>query len=225
MEFQSQPPAKIVLRLQESPGEYLEVTAAFAKQPDIVREALLEAIRHVQLHSSDITLLQIEAVFRSTLQNTWKEPKVLRPVLEACRQGKLKSRTESLFFEHGEEYGVVALCAATKHDDHRLFREIDALRDEELIRLIKNVNKIPKKASIVEFIEEFGRTPSRSFYPGGVFTDGPHRWNCTRSASPIDKTSIAKERCATIFHPRFKLLLMFKGILRLQEIRDPKAPQ
>lgn len=91
----------------------------------------------------------------------------MRLVLEACRQGKVKNQTERLFFEHGEEYRVVALSIATKQNDHRLFREIDPLLDEALIKLVKNVKRIPKKATIVKFIEYFANSPSMLFSPGG----------------------------------------------------------
>jgi len=145
------------------------VAAAFAKRPQVVRDALLEAIRHVQLRTTDINLLRIESAFHSTLKKPWKEPKNLRPVLEACRQRKLKSKTESLFFEHGEESGVVALCVATNQDDHKLFREIDPLPDDELIKLVRNVQTIPKRAALVEFVEEFVQSPK------GIVSDPPPR--------------------------------------------------
>lgn len=163
--MQPQSPVEIVLRLQESPNEDLDVASAFAKHPDVVRQALLEAVRHVKLRSIEITLLQIENAFRSAVDQPWAEPKILRPVLEACRQGKVKSRPEKLFFEHGKEYGVVLLCLATKSDGHRLFREIDRLKDEELIRLIKHVNNIPKKALILGVVAEFvGTSRMYSFH-------------------------------------------------------------
>ena len=157
-----------VLRLQDHPMKIWTWLQRLRRLPDFVREALLEAIRHVQLQSTDITLLWIENVFQSTLKKPWKEPKILRPVLEACRQGKLKGRTECLFYEHGKEYAIVALCAATKADGHRLFREIDLLGDEELIRLIGNIKKIPKKATIIEFIEDFVLKPGRCLPPAAL---------------------------------------------------------
>ena len=172
METRIQSPVQIVMRLQQSPNDDLDVAAAFAKQPDVVREALLDAIRIVQLPAIDIALLRIEDAFRSALKQPWKEPKLLRPVLEACRQGKVKSRTEKLFYQHGEGYGVVALCLATKSDGHRLFRDIDSLEDEELIKLIDNVQKIKKKAAIVEYIEEFMQAPSTNFFSIGSLLIG-----------------------------------------------------
>jgi hypothetical protein len=66
--MQSQSPAKIILRLQEWPDEDLDVAEAFAKRPDEVRDALLQAIRQVELPRTDITLLGIENVFHSTLK-------------------------------------------------------------------------------------------------------------------------------------------------------------
>ena len=163
METSFRSPVKIVLRLQDSLDEDLEVDAAFAKSPDVVRDALLEAVRHVELRRTDITLLRIENAFQSVLKTTWQEPKHLRPVLEACRQGKVRNRTERLFFEHGKEYGVVALSVATRQDDHKLFRDIDPLLDDELIKLVENVKRIPKRAVIVEFIEEFLKSPGMLF--------------------------------------------------------------
>ncbi|PVH75967.1 hypothetical protein DL98DRAFT_574728 [Cadophora sp. DSE1049] len=159
MEMQSSSPARVVFRFENSPDEDLEVAAAFAQRPDAVRDALLEALRHVQLRSIDITLLRIEDVFRSTLKEKWREPRILRPVLEACRQGKLNSRTESLFFEYGKEYGVVALSVATREDGYKLFREIDALSDDELVKLVNAVETIPKRPAILEFIQEFVQSP------------------------------------------------------------------
>ena len=170
-----QSPVKIVLRLEQSTDEDLDVAEAFAKQPTIVREALLDAIRLVQIQSIDITFLQIENVFRSALKEPWNEPKGLEPILEACRQDKVESRTEKLFYEHGKEYGVAALCLATASNDHRLLREIDSLQDEEIIRLVKNVQKVKKKAALVEFIDEFLQTPSTYFFPSSLLTNRPHR--------------------------------------------------
>lgn len=56
-------PIKIVLRLRRSPNEDLDVAEAFAKQPDVVREGLLEAISLVPLQPVDITLLRILEAF------------------------------------------------------------------------------------------------------------------------------------------------------------------
>jgi hypothetical protein len=95
-------------------------------------------------------------------------------VLEACRQGKLKKKTEGLFYEYGGEYGVVALSVATR-PDARLFREIDPLPAEELIKLVQNVIRIPQKATIVEFIEEFVQSPSMLFSPCGSSSNTPNR--------------------------------------------------
>jgi hypothetical protein len=107
----------------------------------------------------DITLLRIQNEFLSALEKPWKEPHCLQRVLESCRQGKIKNRTECLFLEHGKEYGIVVLGIGTKDDDHRLFRDIDPLPDKELIRLIENIKRFLKKASIVVFLDEFAQTP------------------------------------------------------------------
>ena len=161
VEVQLTPSAGIVL-IQNSPNQYLEVATAFAQRPDVVRDALLEALRHVQLRSIDITLLRIEYVFRSTLEKPWKESKTFRPVLEACRQGKLKSRTEQFFYNYGKEFGVVALGVATREDDHKLFRDIDLLSDDELVKLVNAVQLLPKRSAILGFIEDFVDSPGAS---------------------------------------------------------------
>lgn len=145
--------------MQKTADEDLSVNAAFAKQPEVVRDALLQAICQVPLRRVDITLLQIQNEFLSALEKPWKEPRGLQLVLESCRQGKIKHRTECLFLEHGKEYGIVVLGIGTKDDDHRLFRDIDPLPDEDLLRLIKNVQAFPVKASIVEYLEAFARSP------------------------------------------------------------------
>jgi hypothetical protein len=175
MALQPRTPFKVFLRVQESPDEDLSVDAAFAKQPDAVRDALLEAIRLVPLRSTDITLLRIENTFLSALKRPWKEPHGLRLVLESCRQGKIENRTERLFLKHGKEYGIVVLGVGTKQDDHRLFRDIDPLPEEDLIRLIENVQRFPKKASITAFLEEFAQSPLGMSFSLNVFSATEHK--------------------------------------------------
>lgn len=60
--------AKVILRLQEAPNEDLSVNTAFVKQPKVVQDALLEAIRQVPLRSINITLLRIQNEFLSALE-------------------------------------------------------------------------------------------------------------------------------------------------------------
>lgn len=159
MTSQHPAPVQVILRLPKSPDEDLSVDAAFAQHPQAVRDALVEAILHVSLRSADIALLRIGNAFQSALKRPWKEPYGLRLVLESCRQGKIENRTERLFLKHGGEYSIVVLGIGTKEEDHRLFRDIDALSDDDLTRLIRYVQNLPKKASIVGFLEEIAQSP------------------------------------------------------------------
>ena len=59
MTLQPRMPVEVYLRLQETPDQYLNVETAFAKQPEGVYDALLEAICLVPLRSTHITLLGI----------------------------------------------------------------------------------------------------------------------------------------------------------------------
>lgn len=139
---------------QEQLDEDLDVIAAFAKNPNAVRDALCEAICHVALPPSEFKLLSIASSFRSALQKPWEGYKPLRGVLEACRQKKYGRPTERLFHEHSQEAGVVALGLVAKHQN-KLIDEIDALSEAESIKLAKLVKRIPKKAVIHEFIDGF----------------------------------------------------------------------
>lgn len=135
------------------------MASALAIQPDAVRDALLDAIRHTEPSSTDISLLHIEEEFRSALALRWREPTNLRLVLESCRQSKIENRTERLFFEYGGDWGIVLLGLGTKQNRHRLFREIDLLPDDALIKLVKNVTSLPKTFSADEFLKEFAKSP------------------------------------------------------------------
>lgn len=130
------------------------MASALAIQPDAVRNALLDAIRS----STDISLLHIEEEFRSALALRWREPTNLRLVLESCRQSKIENRTERLFFNYGGYWGIVLLGLATKQNRHRLFREIDSLPDDALIKLVQNVKNLPKTLSANEYLKEFAKS-------------------------------------------------------------------
>jgi hypothetical protein len=193
-------PFKVFLRAQESP-EDLNVDAALAKHPDAVRYALLEAIRLVPLQSTDITLLRIENTLLSALKRPWKEPHGLRLILESCRQGKIEHRTERLFLKHGKEYGIVVLSVGTKQDDHRLFRDIDPLPDDELIRLVENVQRFPKKASIVAFLDEFAQTPPGMTFPLNGLAATKHRQKMLpRIYLPSSQGLEAEEKVLTTYY-------------------------
>jgi len=75
----------------------------------------------------------------------------------------------------------VALCLAAKPNGHTLLREIDALQDEDIIKLVNNVKKISKRSAIADFIEEFKGTPSRPRMRRKV--NNPHTED-SRSSSP-----------------------------------------
>ncbi|KAI9745912.1 MAG: hypothetical protein M1818_000593 [Claussenomyces sp. TS43310] len=154
--MQSQSPVEIIVRLPEGPNEGLDLATAFKRQPDKVRDALLEAIRQIGLRSADVELLKIHVAFESAQKNRFSEPRDLRPVLEACREGKLKDSTEGLFYEYREEYGIVALSTASRIDN-RLLRDIDQLPVEDRIKLIHDI-RIPEKAAISDFVDDFKKT-------------------------------------------------------------------
>ena len=147
---------RLNFRLQERPDEVLDLATAFSKQPDEVRAALLDAIRQVELRSIDIELLRIENIFRLKLitqdsrQDSayWRAPTLLRPVLEACRQGKIKARTERFFYEYAQEEGIIKLAIATNGENNTLHRDLDALSDEDLIRLVQSVKKIVPRSGL-----------------------------------------------------------------------------
>jgi len=135
-----------------------DVAAAYKSRPDDVRDQLLQAIRHVELRQSDILLLQIESKFRSALKAPWKESKNLKIILEACRQGKIDSHTEGLFYQHGKTYAVIALAIASKPDP-RIFYDIESLAYEDKVKLVCNITTNPQRATITEFIEDFDNAP------------------------------------------------------------------
>lgn len=149
------------------------MAVASAKQPSLVRDALLKAIRRVPLRRIDLTLLRIEHELQTALDLPWGEPSKLRLVLESCRQENVLNRTERLFFKHGGAFAIVVLGVATrrdvgrrtKYDGRGLLRDIDLLADEEIIQLAKNIQEFPKTAAIVAFLENFARSPSGAVGP------------------------------------------------------------
>jgi hypothetical protein len=156
----SQPSVQITLRFQGS-EENLDVAGAFAKQPDEVRVAILDAVRLIQPPETDINLLKIESNFWYSLKemnNKWVEPKVLQSVFDACRQGHLKDKTEGRFHEVGGAAAVIALAVATTGRRMTLLRFIDALPKEELAELIDHVNKMPKGDSIAELAAKYNES-------------------------------------------------------------------
>ncbi|KFY67301.1 hypothetical protein V497_00414 [Pseudogymnoascus sp. VKM F-4516 (FW-969)] len=141
--------------------ENLDVAGAFAKQPDEVRVAILDAVRLIQPPETDINLLKIESNFWYSLKemnNKWVEPKVLQSVFDACRQGHLKDKTEGRFHEVGGAAAVIALAVATTGRRMTLLRFIDALPKEELAELIDHVNKMPKGDSIAELAAKYNES-------------------------------------------------------------------
>ena len=146
-------PLHVFIRLQESPNQFLDVAAASIKQPTFVRDALLKAIRLVQLRPIDLQLLQIEHELQNAFNSPWKKPTRLQHVLESCRRKSIKG-TESLFYEEGGDFAVAMLGIATrydvglttKHDGRRLLAEIDTLSNEEKTELIKNILWSTKKS-------------------------------------------------------------------------------
>ena len=156
--MQSLRPISVFLRFYGSPAEDLDVATALTRQADAVREVLLNAIRLVPLSDTDITLLWIESQFQSALKSRWREPHNLRLVLASCHQGKIVNRTERLFFQHGKDWGIVLLGLGTRANGHRLFREIDTLSDEALIKLVENVTRFSKTIAINTFLEEIGKS-------------------------------------------------------------------
>lgn len=156
----SQPSVQITLRFQGS-EEDLDVAGAFAKRPDEVRVAILDAVRLIKPREKDINLLTVESNFRHSLEeeeDKWVEPKVLRSVLDACRQGHLKDKTEGRFYELGGAAAVIALCVATNRRNLVLLRLIDALAKEELNGLIDHVNKLPKGDAIAALAAKYNRS-------------------------------------------------------------------
>lgn len=152
-----QPPVQIILRFQGN-EEDLDVLGAFAKHPDVVCDAILDAVRLIKPRKNDITLLAIESDFWDSLEGLkepWGQPRVLQLVLDACRQGCLGGTTECDFYEQGGVADVVALAVATARQKSSLLRRIDALPKKELTRLIRHVNKMPKGAVVAKHEETF----------------------------------------------------------------------
>ncbi|KFY80218.1 hypothetical protein V499_00892 [Pseudogymnoascus sp. VKM F-103] len=155
--FQSTP--KLILRLHDSSGNDFDVAEAFSTHPSDVRDALLEAIREVELRQADISMLQIEYLFKIILPY-WKEVKTLGPVLEACHNGSVNSAIEALFYKHGGDFGVVAL-ALVANKDPKIFSQIDELEEKEQTKLIQNVVKNNRQTERVAcFIRDFNKSPS-----------------------------------------------------------------
>ncbi len=143
---------KLRFAFQEQFDEDLDVIAALAKNPDAVRDALCEAICQVALPPSQFKLLRIANSFQSALQEPFDGYKPLRGVLKACRQNNYGHSTERFFHKHAQDAGVVALGLVAKHQN-KLFEEIDALAESELIKLAKLVKCIPRRAVIQEIID------------------------------------------------------------------------
>ncbi|KFY31509.1 hypothetical protein V493_01038 [Pseudogymnoascus sp. VKM F-4281 (FW-2241)] len=155
----SQPPVQLIIRFQGN-EEDLDVAEAFAQRPKDVREAILDAVRLTKPPKNEMNLLAIESSFWYSLEKvkeTWGEPRVFRSVLDACRQGCLKDKTEGLFYDLGGAADVIALAVATVRHKNTLHRSIDALPVEELRRLIDHVHKIPKGAVIDELAARYMR--------------------------------------------------------------------
>jgi hypothetical protein len=143
---------KLIFRFQEGPDEDLDVAEAFSKNPDAVRDVLGEAICQVELPASEFELLRIVRAFQSALQAPWSGYRPLGPILEACRQENYGHNTERIFHQHAQEEGVVALGLVAKYQN-QLINAIDALPEARSIRLARLVKSIPKKQSVLDFIE------------------------------------------------------------------------
>jgi hypothetical protein len=155
----SQRPVQIIIRIQGI-EEDLDIAEAFAERPKDVRDAILDAVRLIKPPKNDMNLLAIESSFWYRLENLeekWGEPKILRSVFDACRQGSLQDTTEGRFYDIGGAAGVIALAVATIRHKNTLHRLIDALPIEELNQLIYHVNKIPKGAVIHELAARYMR--------------------------------------------------------------------
>jgi hypothetical protein len=149
MRMEVHSPVRLTFRLQKRPDEVLDLATAFSKQPDEVRAALLDAIRQVELRSIDIELLRIENMFRLKLiTQDWRAPNSLWAVLEACSHGKFNARSARFFYESDQEEGIIKLAIATNGEDNTLHRDLDALSDEDLIRLVQSVKKIVPKSGL-----------------------------------------------------------------------------
>jgi hypothetical protein len=167
--MESQPPG-VFIKLQESPDEYVDVGAASVKRPTAVRDALLRAIRFVQLRPNDLKLLRLEVELQAAFSSPWKKPTILQPVLESCRQGLVTERTEILFYEYGGDLTIAILGIATrvdhglrtKHDGRGLLREIDTLSDEEKTELVKNLVQSTQesvKSDVDLILQSFSKSP------------------------------------------------------------------
>lgn len=155
-----QPSVQITFRFQGS-EEDLDVAGAFAKRPNEVRVAILDAVRLIKPRENEINLLHIESNFWYSLEEEeekWSEPKVLRSVLDACRQGCLNDKTEGRFYELGGAAAVIALAVATSRRRITVHRLIDALPKGELAELICHVNKMPKGDAIAERAAKHNRS-------------------------------------------------------------------
>ena len=159
----SQPPVQLIIRFQGN-EEGLDVAEAFAQRPKDVRDAILDAVRLTKPSKNDINLLAIESSFWYSLENVeekWGEPRVFRSVLDACRQGCLKDKTEGLFYDLGGAADLIALAVATVRHKNTLHRPIDALPVDELKQLIKHVHKIPKGEVIDDLAAIYMRSKPR----------------------------------------------------------------
>ena len=87
----------------------------------------------------------------------------------------------------------MVLGIRTKDDDHRLFRDIDPLPDKELIRLIENIKRFLKKASIVVFLDEFAQTPLGMTLPLTDLTGTKHTQKILPRTYPLSFQDLEAE--------------------------------
>jgi hypothetical protein len=161
---------RVFIKFQDPTTKYVDVVSASAREPNSVRDALLKAIRCVELRANDICLLRIEHELLAAFKSPWKTPPKLQLVLESCREGNVEKRTERLFYQHGGDYAIVILGIAarrdlglrTKYDGRWLLREIDALPDGETIELVNNIQEYipePVKTDVRAILRSFTKTP------------------------------------------------------------------
>jgi hypothetical protein len=141
------PSVQIGFEFEEpTPRGYVGASTALAAYHDAVRATIFKTICHVNIRLVDTILVKIIYRFQSNVKS-WKAPKNLQPILNACYQGRIEERLEKTVYKYAQSDGIVKLAIAISHD-RRILCELDSLGDEDLIELVTFLHLIPGNAYI-----------------------------------------------------------------------------
>jgi hypothetical protein len=141
MAVPSVPSAKVKVMFDRPPWGYFDVTDALPICHDAVRDELFQSICNVKLRSIDSILLGIAYICQRKV-DSWKAPRNLQPILNACYQKKIEQRLEKTVYQHAQEAGIAKLAIAISVDS-TLLCKLDKLSNEELQELAEGLYLIP----------------------------------------------------------------------------------